>query len=236
MSVGPYSSGEHLTVASARFVPLSAYTEVPPEEMRQRAREFNDEIQRRRTVRAFDSRPVAREVIEDCLRAAGSAPSGAHMQPWHFVAVADPSIKSRIRFAAEIEERDFYERRAPAEWLAALEPLGTDDQKPFLELAPWLIVVFLKRFCRLADGRKVKNYYTDESVGIATGFLLAALHRAGLASLTHTPSPMGFLNDILERPKETERPFMIVVTGYPQAGVLVPDLRRKSLEEIATFV
>ncbi|MGH8320111.1 MAG: nitroreductase family protein [Steroidobacteraceae bacterium] len=223
-------------MASARFVPLSTHTVVPPEEMQRRAREFNSEIQRRRTVRAFDSRPVPREVIEDCLRAAGSAPSGAHMQPWYFVAVADPSLKSRIRLAAEIEERDFYERRAPAEWLAALEPLGTDDRKPFLELAPWLIVVFLKRFCRLPDGRKVKNYYTDESVGIATGFLLAALHHSGLASLTHTPSPMGFLSDILGRPKDTERPFMIVVTGYPQPGVLVPDLRRKNLEEIATFL
>lgn len=219
-----------------RFVPLNVDTVVPPEEMRQRAREFNDEIQRRRTVRAFDSRAVPREVIEDCLRAAGSAPSGAHMQPWHFVAVADPSIKSRIRLAAETEEREFYQRRAPAEWLAALEPLGTDERKPFLEVAPWLIVVFLKRFCRLPDGRRVKNYYTDESVGVAAGFLLAALHHSGLASLTHTPSPMGFLNEILGRPKDTERPFMIVVTGYPQAGVLVPDLRRKSLEEIATFV
>jgi iodotyrosine deiodinase len=223
-------------MGNARFVPLSTYTELAPEEMRRRAREFNDEIQRRRTVRTFDSRPVAREVIEDCLRAAGSAPSGAHMQPWHFVAVADRAIKSRIRLAAEIEERDFYERRAPAEWLAALEPLGTDEHKPFLELAPWLIVVFLKRFCRLADGRKVKNYYTDESVGIATGFLLAALHHCGLASLTHTPSPMGFLNDVLGRPRDTERPFMIVVTGYPQAGTVVPDLSRKRLQEIATFV
>ena len=223
-------------MATPRFIPLNTYAAVPPEEMRLRAREFNAEIQRRRTVRAFESRPVAQEVIEDCLRAAGSAPSGAHMQPWHFVAVSDPTIKSRIRHAAEIEEREFYQHRAPAEWLAALEPLGTDDQKPFLELAPWLIVVFLKRFCRLADGRKVKNYYTDESVGIATGFLLAALHHCGLASLTHTPSPMGFLNDILGRPKDSERPFMIVVTGYPQAGALVPDLHRKNLQEIATFI
>ena len=223
-------------MANARFVPLHTYTAVAPEEMQRRAREFNAEIQRRRTVRAFDFRPVARAVIEDCLRAAGSAPSGAHMQPWHFVAVADPQIKTRIRLAAEIEEREFYQRRAPAEWLAALEPLGTDERKPFLEVAPWLIVVFLQRFCRLPDGRKVKNYYTDESVGIATGFLLAALHHAGLASLTHTPSPMAFLNDILGRPRATERPFMIVVTGYPQAGVLVPDLRRKNLEEIATFM
>ena len=223
-------------MSNARFVPLKSYTMVPPEAMRRRAHEFNEEIQRRRTVRAFDSRPVAREVIEECLRAAGSAPSGAHMQPWHFVAVSDPAIKSKIRQGAEGEEREFYQRRASPEWLAALEPLGTDEHKPFLELAPWLIVVFLQRYSRLTDGRKVKNYYTDESVGIATGFLIAALHHAGLVSLTHTPSPMGFLNEILGRPKDTERPFMIVVTGYPQAGAEVPDLRRKSLEEISTFL
>jgi iodotyrosine deiodinase len=223
-------------VDKARFIPLDTYREISPAEMQRRAAEFNDEIQRRRTVRAFEARPVPRSIIDSCLLAAGSAPSGAHMQPWHFVAVADSSIKARIREAAEIEERDFYQRRAPAEWLAALEPLGTDEHKPFLEVAPWLIVVFLKRFCRLPDGRKVKNYYTDESVGIATGFLLAALHHAGLASLTHTPSPMGFLNGILGRPKDLERPFMIVVAGYPEKGVVVPDLRRKRLEEIATFV
>ncbi len=223
-------------MTTARFVPLETYTELPPAEMLGRAREFNGEMQRRRTVRAFDSRPVPREVIEECLRAAGSAPSGAHLQPWHFVAVSDAAIKARIRAGAEVEEREFYQRRASAQWLAALEPLGTDAHKPFLEVAPWLIVVFLKRFCRLPDGRKVKNYYTDESVGIATGLLLAALHHSGLVSLTHTPSPMGFLNSILGRPKDTERPFMIVVTGYPAAGVEVPDLQRKRLVEIATFM
>ena len=152
------------------------------------------------------------------------------------MAVSDAAIKAKIRTAAEIEEREFYQRRATAEWLAALAPLGTDEHKPFLETAPWLIVVFLKRFCRLPDGRKVKNYYTDESVGIATGLLLAALHHSGLVSLTHTPSPMGFLNSILARPKDTERPFMIVVTGYPAPGAEVPELQRKGLEEIATFV
>jgi nitroreductase len=223
-------------VTTARFVPLNTYSELLPEEMRRRAREFNGEMQRRRTVRAFDSRAVPRDIIENCLRAAGSAPSGAHLQPWYFVAVSDAAIKTKIRAGAEVEEREFYQRRATAEWLAALEPLGTDDHKPFLETAPWLIVVFLKRFCRLPDGRKVKNYYTDESVGIATGLLLAALHHSGLVSLTHTPSPMGFLNSILGRPKDTERPFMVVVTGYPAAGVEVPDLQRKRLDEIATFV
>lgn len=223
-------------MATARFVPLNTYRELPPEEMRRRATEFNGEMQRRRTVRAFDSRAVPRDIIENCLRAAGSAPSGAHLQPWHFVAVSDAAIKAKIRTAAEIEEREFYQRRATAEWLAALAPLGTDEHKPFLETAPWLIVVFLKRFCRLPDGRKVKNYYTDESVGIATGLLLAALHYSGLVSLTHTPSPMGFLNSILARPKDTERPFMIVVTGYPAPGAEVPELQRKGLEEIATFV
>ena len=223
-------------MAESRFVPLTTYTEFPLPEMQRRAREFNDEIQRRRTVRGFTSRPVPRDIIENCLRAAGTAPSGAHMQPWHFVAVSDTATKTKTREGAEIEERDFYQRRAPVEWLKALEPLGTDEHKPFLEVAPWLIVVFLKRYCRLPDGLKVKNYYMDESVGIATGFLLAALHHSGLASLTHTPSPMGFLNDILGRPKGVERPFLIVVTGYPEAGVLVPDLQRKHLEDIATFV
>ena len=220
----------------AKFVALSTYTEYPPQEMVRRARDFNERIQRRRTVREFDSRPVSREIIEHCLRAAGSAPSGAHMQPWHFVAVADPAIKAKIREGAEVEELDFYQRRAPKEWLEALAPLGTDEHKPFLEKAPWLIAVFLKRFSRLPDGRKVKNYYMDESVGIATGFLLAALHEAGLATLTHTPSPMGFLNEILHRPKDTERPFMIVVAGYPEPGVKVPDLHRKDIAEISTFL
>lgn len=218
------------------FVPLVPPPEYSPDEMLRRAREFDAELQTRRTVREFDARPVPRAVIESCLNAAGSAPSGAHQQPWHFVAVSDPGLKRRIREGAEEEEREFYRHRAPPEWLAALQPLGTDEHKPFLEIAPWLIVVFLQRFGRRADGTKVKHYYTDESVGIATGFLIAALHRCGLATLTHTPSPMGFLNEILGRPKDTERPFLILVTGYPKPGVLVPNIVRKPLAEFTTFV
>lgn len=218
-----------------RFVPWSTYREYPPHEMLARAREFEREMQRRRTVRQFSARPVPRELIEDCLRVAGTAPSGAHQQPWHFVAIQDAATKSRIRVAAEKEEQEFYRHRAPPEWLEALRPLGTDEHKPYLETAPWLVAVFLRRFARLPDGRKVKHYYTDESVGIAVGFLLAALHHAGLAALTHTPSPMGFLNDLLERPKDLERAYMLVVVGYPDADASVPDIVRKPLAEIATF-
>jgi nitroreductase len=218
------------------FVPLAGYQELPPATMQQRVDAFEAQLQRRRTVRDFSERPVPREIIERCLRAAGTAPSGAHQQPWHFVAVSDPATKARIRAAAEAEEREFYERRAPDEWLEALRPLGTDEHKPFLETAPWLIAVFLQRYARLPDGRKVKHYYTDESVGIACGLLLAAVHVAGLVSLTHTPSPMGFLNDILGRPRDTERPYLLVVVGYPAPEVRVPDIHRKRLEEIATFM
>jgi iodotyrosine deiodinase len=218
------------------FIPLAAVPPPDAEEMAARAGAFDAQLQRRRTVREFDARPVPRSVIELCLNAAGSAPSGAHQQPWHFVAVSDPLIKRRIREGAEEEEREFYRHRAPPEWLAALQPLGTDEHKPFLEIAPWLIVVFVQRFRRLPDGTKVKHYYTDESVGIATGFLIAALHHCGLATLTHTPSPMKFLNDILDRPKDTERPFLILVTGFAAAGTLVPNLTRKPLEEFTTFL
>lgn len=218
------------------FVALPAAPQWPPAETLERARAFDAQLQRRRTVREFDSRPVAREVVEACLNAAGSAPSGAHQQPWHFVAVSEPAVKARIRAAAEAEEREFYAHRAPPDWLAALQPLGTDASKPFLETAPWLIAIFLQRFGRRTDGTKVKHYYTDESVGIATGFLLAALHHCGLATLTHTPSPMGFLNEILGRPKETERAYLLLVVGYPKAGVLVPNLERKPLTEFTTFV
>jgi nitroreductase len=193
-------------------------------------------MSRRRTVRDFSARPVPRALIEDCLRAAGTAPSGANQQPWHFVAVADPAAKSRIREAAEAEEREFYGHRAPPEWLEVLRPLGTDERKPFLEIAPWLIAVFIRRFERRPDSSKRKHYYTDESVGLATGLLLAALHRAGLASLTHTPSPMKFLNDILGRPKDLERPFLLLVVGFPSADAKVPDIARKPLAEIATFI
>lgn len=199
-----------------------------------RAAEYDAELQQRRTVREFDSRSVPREIIATCVRAAGSAPSGAHQQPWHFVCVSDLAVKRRIREAAEAEEREFYRHRAPPEWLSALQPLGTDEHKPFLETAPWLIAVFLQRFARRADGSKVKHYYTDESVGIACGFLIAALHRSGLATLTHTPSPMGFLSQILDRPAN-EKPYILFPVGYADADAMVPDLRRKALDEVCVW-
>lgn len=220
---------------AARFIPLPAYREYPPAEMLERAHAFNADLQRRRTVREFSDRPVPRGIIEQCLLAAGSAPSGAALQPWHFVAVGDAAIKARLRTEAEKEEREFYNGRAPQEWLDALAPLGTDEHKPFLETAPWLIAIFEKTHSTLEDGRRVKNYYVGQSTGIACGMLITALHHAGLATLTHTPSPMGFLNRILGRPK-TERPFLLLVAGYPAPGVTVPDIGRKPLEEIATFV
>lgn len=213
---------------------LSGYQVLPAEEMATRAREFREELSRRRTVRDYADRPVPRALIEDCLRAAGSAPSGANLQPWHFVAISDTAVKREIRVAAEVEEREFYAHRAPGDWLAALAPLGTGPEKPFLELAPWLIAIFEQRWSHDADGRKVKHYYPKESVGIATGLLIAALHHAGLATLTHTPSPMKFLNRILGRPAE-ERPFLLLVVGHPAPGARVPDIRRKPLDEIATF-
>lgn len=212
------------------------FAELPVEQMRQRAREFALEMHRRRTVREFDNRPVPREIIEDCIRAACSAPSGANQQHWRFVAVADPVIKKRIRDAAEAEEREFYGRRATEDWLDALAPLGTDEHKPFLEIAPWLIAIFIERFGVDAQGQKTKRYYPDESVGIATGMLIAALHHAGLATLTHTPSPMKFLNEILGRPKDLERPFLLLVVGYPAPGCRVPDIRRLPFEAVAKFL
>lgn len=215
--------------------PLQGYVEYPPDEMLRRATEFAREMSRRRTVREFSPRPVSRALIEQCLATAGSAPSGANQQPWHFVAVTDPALKHRIRLAAEEEEREFYQRRAPAEWLQALQPLGTGADKPFLEIAPWLIGIFVERMGIDADGRKTKRYYPDESVGIATGLLIAALHHAGLATLTHTPSPMKFLNELLARPAQTERPFLLLVAGYPAEDCLVPDIHRKSLAAIAEF-
>lgn len=216
------------------FVPLSTFVERPPEEMKARAREFYEEIRRRRTIREFSPRPVPREVIDDCLRAAGTAPSGANLQPWHFVVVRDPSTKAKIREAAEIEEREFYSGKAPQEWLDALAPLGTDENKGYLEVAPYLIAVFAQNYALLPDGRKVKNYYVTESVGIALGFLIAALHHAGLATLTHTPSPMNFLSTVLGRPAN-ERAFLLLVVGYPADDARVPDITKKPLDEIATF-
>lgn len=222
-------------MTKAKFVPLTSYREYPPEEMQRRAAEFCADVRRRRTVRDFSDRPVPREAIDDCLRAAATAPSGANMQPWHFVVVSDHDVKRRIRAAAEAEELEFYERLAPKEWLEALEPLGTDEHKPFLETAPHLIVVFAQRYGVLADGRRVKHYYALESVGLATGILITAVHHAGLVSLTHTPSPMEFLNGILGRP-ESERPFLILVVGYPAEGAMVPDITKKPFDEIVTFV
>jgi nitroreductase len=222
-------------MAAPVFVPLAHYREYPPEEMRVRAAEFRRDLERRRTVRDYANRPVSREVIAECIRAAGTAPNGANMQPWHFVVVSDPEIKRRIRAGAEHEEREFYAHKAPQEWLDALAPLGTDANKPFLEIAPYLIVIFAQTYGVLPDGRRVKHYYAQESVGIATGFLIAALHHAGLTTLTHTPSPMGFLNDVLGRPAN-ERPFLILVVGYPAPEARVPDIRKKTLDEIATFL
>ena len=180
-------------------------------------------------------RPVPFFLIEECIRIALQAPSGSNARGWHFVVVSGAETKRRIREAAEVEEREFYEHRASAEWLAALEPLGTDSDKPFLETAPYLIAIFLQKYGHLEDGRKVKHYYPTESTGIATGMLITALHRAGLATLTHTPSPMKFLNEILGRPT-SERPFLLLVTGYPSDDARVPDIHRKALADIATFV
>mgnify|MGYP001222331290 CR=1 FL=1 len=217
------------------YIPLAQYHRYPEAEMEQRAAEFYSDIQRRRTVRDFSKDPVPRAVIEDCIMATGTAPSGANMQPWSFVAVSDAAVKRRIRIAAEQEEQEFYDHRAPQEWLDALAPLGTDPNKPFLETAPYLIVIFAQNYGVLPDGRQFKHYYATESVGIATGFLLIALHNAGLATLTHTPSPMGFLNEILGRPSN-ERPFLLIVVGYPSDDATVPKITKKSLDEIATFI
>lgn len=217
-------------------VPLPDYIERSPQDMQARAEAFLDGIRRRHTVREFSNRPVPRQLIETCLKAAGTAPSGANHQPWHFSVIGDAAIKTRIRAAAEEEERAFYAGRAGAEWLAALKPLGTDPDKPFLEIAPWLICVFGARKSRSADGVMRKNYYVPESVAIATGFLIAALHHAGLATLTHTPAPMSFLNEICGRP-EAEKPYILLVTGYPAENAHIPRhaTEKKSLSDIATF-
>jgi len=214
--------------------PLSSYTEYPPTEMARRARQMLAEMRRRRTVREFANRPVSRQIIEDCIRTAMTAPSGANMQPWHFAVVEDPGVKRRIRQAAEEVEADFYGERAPDEWLAALAPLGTDEHKPFLELAPYLIIIFAQLHGTDDDGELIKHYYVNESVGIATGLLIGAVHHAGLACLTHTPSPMRFLNQILDRPSH-ERPYLLLAVGYPAPGALVPQIRKKRLEEVCQF-
>lgn len=222
-------------MAGHQFRHYAEYREYPIAEMRARARTFREELQRRRTVREFADRPVPPEIIRDCLQAAVTAPSGANQQPWHFVAVSDPALKQRIRAAAEEEERAFYRHRAPEEWLEALAPLGTDEQKPFLETAPYLIAIFAESYGMDESGDRTKHYYVKESVGIATGMLITALHHAGLVTLTHTPSPMGFLNDILERPGN-EKPFLLLVTGYPATDVQVPELNRKPFDRMVTFL
>ena len=222
-------------MSKSPFVPLPSYREYPVDEMRDRLSEFYADVRRRRTVREFSDRAVPRDIIENALRAAGTAPSGANLQPWHFVVVSGAETKARIRAAAEAEEKEFYEHRASPEWLAALEPLGTDLHKPFLETAPYLIAVFLQKSGLLPDGRKVKHYYPAESTGLATGILITALHHAGLVCLTHTPSPMRFLNEILGRPK-SERPFLLLVTGYPAVDAQVPDIDGKPLDAFSSFI
>ena len=214
-------------------IPLD-YQEFPVEEVQQRALEYYENMKRRRTVRDFSARHVPLDIIENCIRTADTAPNGANLHPWHFVVVSDQEIKSEIRQAAEKEEQDFYKSRASREWLEVLAPLGTDEHKPFLETAPYLIAIFAKVHGFDEQGKRVKHYYVNESVGIATGLLISAIHHSGLASLTHTPSPMRFLNKILQRP-EQERPFLLLVVGYPEKDAKVPDIQRKSLPEITTY-
>jgi len=219
---------------SKKFISLINYKEYPLDEMLKRSQAFYNDIIRRRSVRDFSDKPVPREIIENCINAAGTAPSGANLQPWHFVVVSNPEIKKKIRVAAEEEEREFYSKRAPKEWLDVLEPLGTDESKLFLETAPYLISIFYKSYDVLPDGSQIKQYYAIESTGIATGILITAIHNAGLVSLTHTPSPMNFLNEILNRPKN-ERPFLLLVVGYPAKDAKVPNIIKKNLQEIASF-
>ncbi len=233
--------GEVLTKTSklgvmkqAEFIPLN-FQSISENEMLQRSKDFYELLKRRRTVRDFSERAVPREIIEQALLTAGTAPNGANQQPWHFVVVSNPQVKKKIRLAAEEEERAFYGSRAPEEWLDALAPLGTDEHKPFLETAPYLIAIFAQAHGVKEDGTKIKHYYVSESVGIATGFLVAALHNAGLACLTHTPSPMNFLNQILNRPSN-ERPFVLLVVGYPAENAKVPVITKKSLEQTTTFL
>lgn len=217
-------------------LPLPDRVEMSDDQMLAAAEAFHDTMRRRHTVRDYADRPVPRAVIEACIRTAGTAPSGANHQPWHFVAVADPALKARIREEAEEEERRFYAGGAGDEWIKALEPIGTNAVKEHLTVAPWLIVVFAQRWGQFDDGTRYKNYYVPESVNIATGFLLAALHHAGLCALTHTPNPMRFLNDALGRPA-SEKPTMIIAVGHPATDATVPEVAKikKPLSEIASF-
>lgn len=221
-------------MTSSQFIPLDDFPLYPPEVMEQRSADFYSEMRRRRTVRHFSPEPVPRSVIENCIRTATTAPNGANKQPWHFAVVSDPAVKRQIRLAAEEEERAFYGGRATDEWLEALAPLGTDANKPFLEEAPYLVVVFAQSYGLGEAGQRVKHYYVQESVGIATGLLIAACHHAGLATLTHTPSPMQFLSQVLERP-DNERPYLILVVGLPASDARVPDIRKKTLPEVTSY-
>ncbi len=218
--------------------PLTDFIEYPPQEMATRSAENFAHLKRRHSIRSFSDRPVAKEVIENCIRAAGTAPSGANHQPWHFVAINSAKVKGQIREAAEELERSFYEGRAGQEWLDALKPLGTGANKPYLEKAPWLIAVFSQKKGGLTNDGEQTNYYVHESVGIATGFLLQALHNAGLGTLTHTPKPMSFLSKICGKDNGVDRPYMLIVTGYPEEDATIPEhaMCKKSLDEIATFL
>ena len=217
-------------------IALPDYLCYPEDEMRERAKAFLAEVKRRHTVREFSNKPVPRDIIETCIEAAARAPNGANHQPWHFAIVSSAEIKTRIRLAAEAEEKEFYAGKAGEDWLRALKPLGTDPEKPFLETAPWLICVFGERKSRSADGVVRKNYYVSESDSIAIGFLILALHHAGLATLTHTPAPMGFLNEICQRPY-SDKPYILLVVGYPAKSATIPAhaLDKKRLGDITSF-
>jgi len=222
---------------SHKSLPLNDFTEYPAEEMLSRSQNFYQEIKRRHTIREFSDRPVNKSIIENCIKAAGTAPSGANHQPWHFTAISDSKTKSAIRIAAEKEEKAFYEGRAGDEWLDALAALGTDEDKPYLETAPWLISIFAQQKGGVSIDDQRKNYYVRESVGIATGFLINALHHSGLVTLTHTPKPMNFLNEICDRPK-TDKAYILLVVGYPAQNAEVPEhaLIKKSLTDISDFI
>jgi nitroreductase len=222
-------------MAEKTFLPLTDYCKFPEAEMKKRASEFYLEMRRRRTVRNFSDQPVDRNIIEDCLRTAGTAPSGANQQPWSFIVVSELTVKRRIREAAEKIEKEFYSNEATRKWTDALKHLGTVPRKPFLEIAPYLIVIFSQRYSYSANGEKTKHYYVSASVGIATGMLITALHHAGLVTLTYTPSSMRFLNKILSRPSN-EKPFMILVVGYPSETALVPAIQKKALKDISLFI
>ena len=216
------------------FISLPTRKKYSEEDMIKNTESFYNEMNRRRTVREFSSESIRKEIIENCIKTAGTAPSGANKQPWYFVVVSDSEIKKEIRVAAEREEKSFYSEKAPKEWLNALEPFGTDENKPFLETAPYLIVIFEQKYKINENGEKEKHYYTSESVGIATGLLITALHQVGLATLTHTPSPMKFLNKILNRP-DNEKPYLVLVVGYPAKDTKVPNIKRKTFFEISEF-